>query len=55
MRSRAAGTRKRPQWPGRPSERIDPEPVDYQHYEFYTFSTVVHVRGDTSGVSPAFE
>ena len=40
---------------GPPFRTDDPEPVDYQHYEFYTFSTGMHVRGNTSGVSPAFE
>jgi hypothetical protein len=40
---------------GPPFRTDDPEPVDYQHYEFYTLSTGSHARGDTSGVSPAFE
>jgi hypothetical protein len=44
-----------PAMAGPPFRTDYPEPVDYQHYEFYTFSTGVHVRGDTSGVSPAFE
>jgi hypothetical protein len=40
---------------GPPFRTDDPEPVDYHHWEFYTFSTGTHVRGDTSGVGPAFE
>ena len=40
---------------GPPFRTDDPEPVDYQHYEFYTFSTGTHVSGDTSGVGPAWE
>lgn len=40
---------------GPPFRTDDPEPVDYQHYEFYTFSAGTHVRGDTSGFGPAFE
>jgi subtilisin family serine protease len=41
---------------GPPFRTDDPEPVDYMHYEFYTpFFTGTHVRGDTSGVGPAFE
>jgi hypothetical protein len=40
---------------GPPFMTDDPEPVDYQHYEFYTFSTGTAVTGDTSGVGPAWE
>ncbi len=40
---------------GPPFRTEDPEPVDYQHYEFYTFATATHVSGDTSGVGPAWE
>ncbi len=40
---------------GPPFLTDDPEPVDYQHYEFYTFSEGTHVGGDTSGVGPAWE
>ncbi len=40
---------------GPPFQTDDPEPVDYQHYEFYTFAQGTHVSGDTSGVGPAFE
>ena len=40
---------------GPPFRTDDPEPVDYQHYEFYTFSTGTHVSGETSGVGPAWE
>ena len=40
---------------GPPFRTDDPEPVDYHHWEFYTFSTGTHVKNDTSGVIPAFE
>lgn len=40
---------------GPPFRTDDPEPVDYQHYEFYTFTTGTHVSGDTSGFGPAWE
>lgn len=40
---------------GPPFRTDDPEPVDYQHWEFYTFTTGTHVSGDTSGIGPAFE
>ena len=40
---------------GPPFRTDDPEPVDYQHYEFYTFTSGTHISGDTSGVGPAWE
>jgi len=40
---------------GPPFLTDDPEPVDLGHYEFYTFSTGVGVKDDTSGVLPGFE
>jgi hypothetical protein len=40
---------------GPPFRTDDPEPVDYQHWEFYTFTTGTHVKDDTSGALPAFE
>jgi len=40
---------------GPPFRTDDPEPVEYQHYEFYTFTTGTHVSGDTSGFGPAWE
>ena len=40
---------------GPPYRTDDPEPVDYKHWEFYTFTSGTHVNGDTSGVGPAFE
>ena len=40
---------------GPPFRTDDPEPVPYQHWEFYTFSAGTQVRGDTSGVGPGFE
>src|SRR5271167_1652910 len=38
---------------GPPFQTDDPEPVPYQHFEFYTLSTGTAIRGDTSGVAPA--
>jgi hypothetical protein len=40
---------------GPPFRTDDPEPVDYQHWEFYTFAAGTHVGGDTSGAGPAWE
>ncbi|WP_159731477.1 outer membrane protein [Methylosinus sp. Ce-a6] len=40
---------------GPPYRTDDPEPVDFQHFEFFTFSTGTRVRGDTSGDTPAIE
>ncbi len=40
---------------GPPFRTDDPEPVDFQHWEFYTFSSGTHVSDDTSGVLPAWE
>jgi hypothetical protein len=40
---------------GPPFRTDDPEPVAYQHWEFYTFFSGTHVTGNTSGVGPAFE
>ncbi len=40
---------------GPPFRTDDPEPVEYQHYEFYTFISGTHISGDTSGVGPAWE
>lgn len=40
---------------GPPFRTDDPEPVEYQHYEFYTFFTGTHLSDDTSGVGPAWE
>jgi hypothetical protein len=40
---------------GPPFRTDDPEPVDYQHWEYYTFSTGTHVDGDTGGVAPGVE
>ncbi len=42
-------------WAGPPFRTDDPEPVDYQHYELYTFFTGTHLSGDTSGVGPGLE
>lgn len=40
---------------GPPFRTDDPEPVDYKHWEFYTFTTGTHVNGDTAGAGPAIE
>ncbi len=40
---------------GPPFRTDDPEPVDYQHWEFYTFTTGTHVTDDTAGFGPAWE
>lgn len=40
---------------GPPFQTDDPEPVPYQHFEFYTLSLGTAVRGDTSGFGPAWE
>jgi hypothetical protein len=40
---------------GPPFRTDDPEPVDYQHWEFYLFSTGTHVRGDTTATLPGVE
>jgi len=40
---------------GPPFQTDDPEPVPYQHFEFYTLSTGAAISGDTAGVGPAWE
>jgi hypothetical protein len=40
---------------GPPFQTDDPEPVPYQHFEFYTFSIGTAIRGDTQGEGPAWE
>jgi hypothetical protein len=40
---------------GPPYRTDDPEPVELNHWEFYTFTQGTHISGDTSGVGPAFE
>jgi hypothetical protein len=40
---------------GPPFRTDDPEPVEYQHWEFYSFTAGTHVDGDTAGVAPAAE
>ena len=40
---------------GPPYRTDDPEPTPLGHHEFYTFSTGMVVRDDTSGSLPAFE
>jgi hypothetical protein len=40
---------------GPPYVTDDPEPVEYQHFEFYTLYNGTMVRGDTSGTAPGLE
>jgi hypothetical protein len=40
---------------GPPFRTDDPEPVEFGHYEFYTFTSGTHVIDGTAGVGPAFE
>jgi hypothetical protein len=40
---------------GPPFVTDDPEPVDYQHWEFYVASADAKVGGDWSGTAPHFE
>jgi hypothetical protein len=40
---------------GPPYVTDDPEPVPYQHFEFYNLSLGAAIRGDTQGEGPAWE
>ena len=40
---------------GPPFRTDDPEPVEYQHWEIYTFSQATHIRGDTAGILPGLD
>jgi hypothetical protein len=40
---------------GPPFQTDDPEPIEYQNYEFYTFGTVDGFHGETDSQGPAFE
>ena len=40
---------------GPPFQTDDPEPVPYQHFEFYNVSLGTAIRGDTQGEAPAWE
>jgi hypothetical protein len=40
---------------GPPFVTDDPEPVPYQHFEFYNLSLGTAIRGDTQGFGPAWE
>jgi hypothetical protein len=40
---------------GPPFRTDDPEPVEYQHMEYYTFTAGTHIGGDTNGVAPGME
>jgi hypothetical protein len=45
----------RPALAGPPFVTDDPEPVDYQHWEFYIASQDSKIKGDWSGTAPHFE
>ena len=40
---------------GPPFRTDDPEPVEFQHWEFNLFSQATHVSGATAGIMPGFE
>ena len=40
---------------GPPFQTDDPEPVPFQHFEFYNVSLGTAIRGDTQGEAPAWE
>src|ERR1039457_72002 len=40
---------------GPPFQTDDPEPIDYRHYEFYTFAAADGTPVETDTVGPAFE
>ncbi len=42
-------------WAGPPFRTDDPEPVEYHHWEIYTFSQATHIKGDTAGVLPGLD
>ncbi len=42
-------------WAGPPFRTDDPEPVEYRHWEIYTFSQATHTKGDTAGILPGFD
>jgi hypothetical protein len=44
-----------PAWAGPPFLTDDPEPVDYHHYEFYTFATTDVAADGATTNGPAFE
>ena len=42
-------------WAGPPFQTDDPEPVDFRHYEFYSFATVDGTPVETDTIGPAVE
>jgi hypothetical protein len=42
-------------WAGPPFRTDDPEPVELHHWEFYTFTQITGVTGDTAGIEPGVE
>jgi hypothetical protein len=42
-------------WAGPPFQTDDPEPIEYKHYEFYTFGSASSAPGETDTLGPAFE
>jgi len=53
--SAAVGLRAGRALAGPPFVTDDPEPVPYQHFEFYNLSLGTAIRGDTQGDAPAWE
>lgn len=42
-------------WAGPPFQTDDPEPIDYKHYEFYTFANMDGTRTENDAAGPALE
>ena len=42
-------------WAGPPFQTDDPEPIDFRHYEFYTFASSDGTRVETDTAGPALE
>lgn len=42
-------------WPGAPYLNDDPEPTEYQHWEFYFAGSIAHTPLGLSGLAPQFE
>jgi hypothetical protein len=42
-------------WAGPPFQTDDPEPIDYRHFEFYTFANSDGTRIETDTEGPALE
>jgi hypothetical protein len=44
-----------PVWAGPPFRTDDPDPIEYQHWEIYSFATGTHKAGNSSGMLPGVE